>query len=337
MVSVIIATYNRCAILGNVLKDLLAQDGISPDDTDYEIIVVDNNSTDETKRLVESFMNKAGNRLRYFFEPVRGKWHALNRGIRESRGEILAFTDDDVIVDNKWISYIEGSFKKFSIDAMGGRVLPVYPQGTPAWVKDNSELLQGPIVRYDYGEDIKRYDGSMAPFVGANMALRRKLCTGKNLFEDDLGVRTERLGEDTELFRRLRAANKRILYCGKALVWHPVDRERMTLKYIAKWHMEYGRYCAVREITQKGESFLCHGKMFCYLGMDSIRRALGLMFGVFHRRVFLKHWNCFFTNVGMVVEYGVYFRRIVLGCLLCKNRWDKVVRHLFRTTAEWKD
>lgn len=306
MLSVIIATYNRCASLGNVLGGLLLQDGIPPD-TDYEIVVVDNNSTDETKHLVESFMDKAGNRLRYFFEPVRGKWHALNHGIRESRGEILAFTDDDVIVDNKWIFYIDESFKKSSIDAMGGRVLPVYPQGAPAWVKDNGDLLQGPIVRYDYGEDMKYYDESMAPFVGANMALKRKLCAGKNLFEDDLGVGTGRLGEDTELFERLRLANKKILYCGKALVWHPAERERMTLKYVARWHIAYGRYCAVREITRKGEGFLCHGKMFCYLGIDSICRVLGLVSSILYRRVFLKHWNYFFINIGMAIEYWFYF------------------------------
>jgi len=333
MLSVIIATYNRCASLGNVLNGLLTQEGLSSD-TDYEIIVVDNNSTDGTKRLVEFFMDKAGDRLRYFFDPARGKAHALNLGIRESRGEILIFTDDDVIVDNKWIFHVNEFFKKFSVDAMGGRVLPVYPRSTPSWVKDQSDLLQGLVVRHDYGEDIKCYDDFMMPFVGSNMALKRRLYVGEDLFKNEVGLGTGRRGEDTELFRQLRAAHKKILYCGKVLVWHPVDRKKMTLRYIAQWHVSHGRYFTIREITQKGEGFLCHGKMFCYLGIDSIRRILGLMFGAFHQRVFLKHWNCFFTNVGMVVEYGVHFGRIVLKCLLCKKkRWGNVVHHLFRTSA----
>ncbi len=308
MLSVIIATHNRCASLGNVLKGLLEQDGF-PLDIDYEIIVVDNNSTDETKHVVESFMDKTGNRLKYFFDPVRGKAHALNCGIRESKGEILVFTDDDVIVDNKWIFYIDEAFKKFPIDAMGGRVLPVYPQATPSWVRDNNELLRCLVVRHDYGGGIKCYDESMASFVGSNMAIKRRLCIGKYLFEDKLGVGTGRRGEDTEFFRRLRETGKKILYCGKALVWHPVDRGKMTLKYIAQWHMAYGRYCTVREMMWKGEGFFCHGKMFCYLGVDTIRRTLGLIFSIFHRRTFLYHWNCFFTNVGMVIEYGLHFRR----------------------------
>lgn len=308
MLSVIIATHNRCARLGNVLSGLLTQDGLPPN-IDYEIIVVDNNSTDETKHVVESLMDKTGNRVKYLFEPVRGRGRALNRGIRGSNGEILAFTDDDVTVDNRWISYIYESFRKFSIDAMGGRVLPVYPQGTPTWVQDNAELLSGLVVRHDYGKDFKYYDDSMLSFVGSNMALKRRLYVGEDLFEGGLGIGTGRLGEDTEIFERLRAVNKKILYCGKALVWHPVDRKKMTLKYVAQWHMAHGRYCAVREITQKGERFLCHGKMFCYLGLDSVRRVLGLIFSAFHQKAFLKHWNCFFTNVGMVIEYGLHFGR----------------------------
>ncbi len=310
MFSVLVATYNRCASLKKLLESLSKQTSLPPG-VDCEIIVVDNGSTDGTRAEVDSWREQFGKKLKYFFEPVRGRSHALNRGIRESSGKVLLFTDDDVIVGREWIFYIHESFSKYPVDAVGGRILPVFPKSTPRWVRDNADLLQGVVVWHDYGEDIKYYDNLMVPFVGANMAIRRELWDGRKLFVCELGVGTGRVGEDTELFRRLKDEDKRILYCGKALVWHPVGERRMTLGYIARWHMAHGRYCTVMEIKRKGPGIVCHLKMFCYLALDSVRRILGLVFIISKWRAFLRHWSVFFNNIGMAAEYAIHFRRRV--------------------------
>ena len=108
-ISVIIATYNRSAILNEALKSVFSQKRIQ--DTEYEVIVVDNNSVDQTKNTVLAMMkdHSAGN-LHYWFQPVQGKSAALNLGIEKAKGKIIAFTDDDVLVDKNWLSSIRDCF-----------------------------------------------------------------------------------------------------------------------------------------------------------------------------------------------------------------------------------
>lgn len=93
----------------------------------------------------------------YFFEEKDGKSHVLNRGITVSGGDTIAFLDDDVIVDKNWLTNIWKCFKQYNCDAVGGRILPLYPKKTPRWAIENKDLLSGPIVRHDYGEETKIY------------------------------------------------------------------------------------------------------------------------------------------------------------------------------------
>src|SRR3989338_5901430 len=126
--SVIVATYNRAQTLQKTLESILNQKTLGA--FDFEIILVDNNSNDNTKEIVEALKKKAGGRLRYFFEPKQGKAFAINKGIGEAKGEILAFTDDDAVVDELWLWNIFECFKVHRCDGLCGRILPEYPQGT---------------------------------------------------------------------------------------------------------------------------------------------------------------------------------------------------------------
>ena len=101
LISIIIATYNRRSHLILTLESLLKQQ--TDASFEYEVIVVDNNSNDATKTAVESEFSKWNGRLKYFLEPNKGKSYAMNKGINESKGQIIAFTDDDVIVDPRWL------------------------------------------------------------------------------------------------------------------------------------------------------------------------------------------------------------------------------------------
>src|SRR5690242_5620823 len=100
-ISVILCTFNRYSHLDIALNSIAASD--VPENVEWEILVVDNNSTDRTREVVYNLMNRFPERIRYFFEPHPGKSYALNTGIRQAAGEILVFTDDDVIVEPAWL------------------------------------------------------------------------------------------------------------------------------------------------------------------------------------------------------------------------------------------
>ena len=131
-VSVIIGTYNRCEVLRGALESLMNQDAAG---TEYEVIVVDNNSTDDTRSMVENLREKLGrNNLVYCFERRQGVSHARNRGITAARGCLIAFTDDDIRPARNWIASVHESFNKFpNADCIGGKVLPQQATEFPAW------------------------------------------------------------------------------------------------------------------------------------------------------------------------------------------------------------
>ena len=99
--TVIVCTYNRCESLANTLDSLAKS--IVPASTEWEVLIVDNNSSDRTRQVVEDFSRRFPGRFRYTFEPCQGKSFALNRGIRETQADVLAFTDDDVIAEPTWL------------------------------------------------------------------------------------------------------------------------------------------------------------------------------------------------------------------------------------------
>ena len=132
-VSVVISTYNRCTLLARALESLQNQDTA---DVSYEILVVDNNSTDETRAVTQRMINATPGRLRYVFESKQGLSYARNAGIASARAKIIAFTDDDVRVANNWVSRIKAGFAaEPSVDFLGGKVLPHWDEIPPACIQ----------------------------------------------------------------------------------------------------------------------------------------------------------------------------------------------------------
>ena len=121
-VSVILCTYNRCGSLASALKSVAASQFRSP--TEWEVLTVDNNSSDQTRAVAEEFCKNHPGRFRYIFEGQQGKSNALNRGIRESKGNILAFMDDDVVADPDWLENVTAPLKDSKWMGVGGRIVP---------------------------------------------------------------------------------------------------------------------------------------------------------------------------------------------------------------------
>src|ERR1700676_1714473 len=119
--TVIVCTYNRSRSLEKLLRSLIAI--TLPADVEWEVLIVDNNSSDDTRDVVRSFCDQCPGLFRYVFEPNSGKSHALNTGIRKSNADILAFADDDVIVEPSWLQNLTANLRDDKWAGAGGRIL----------------------------------------------------------------------------------------------------------------------------------------------------------------------------------------------------------------------
>jgi len=240
MISVLICTYNRTDSLRVTLESLARMS--VPLDLAWELIVVDNNSTDDTRAVVEEFARTSSLNVRYLFEGQQGKSIALNTGVRSAKGEIIAFTDDDVIVHPQWIADIKATFEKFACLGVAGRIVPVWEHGPkPSWAE-----MEGPygfprvFANFDLGEEPKLITTDPS---GANMAFRKIAFEKYGLFRTDLGlVGSERTkGEETEFAFRLIKAGERLAYAPGAIVYHPVPQHKMAKSYVLSYYFDYGR------------------------------------------------------------------------------------------------
>src|SRR3979490_435492 len=131
-VSVILCTYNRCESLRRALESVARS--VLPESVQWEVLVVDNNSSDETRAVVQDFILFYPDRFRYLFEPNAGKSHALNAGIRESDAEALAFMDDDVVVEPLWLKNLSEPLSSGTWVGAGGRILINWKSSPPKWL-----------------------------------------------------------------------------------------------------------------------------------------------------------------------------------------------------------
>ena len=309
IISVIIASHNRYSDLEEVLNGLMLQE-INGNFL-FEVLVVDNHSTDTTKESVFSYVPKFSSEdmkkkclgLRYIFESIQGKSYALNHGVKEAKGDILVFTDDDVWIDKQWLKNVVSCFDEFQCDGVGGRVVPIYPDQTPQWVKDHPVQLAGVVVIADYGEETKPYGRPMDPFIGSNYAFKREVFKDCGFFREDLGPGAPAMGEDSEFVMRLAEKGKLLYYCGGAVIRHPVDLSRLRLKYISKWHIALGRFAARLEMDHKKSVFVYYFGVPRYLIAGVMKDAFFLLIYVFSRIRFYNRLRGFFRKVGMIMEY----------------------------------
>jgi glycosyltransferase involved in cell wall biosynthesis len=256
MLSVIVCTYNRCQLLAKALESIAAS--AVPETVQWEVLVMDNNSSDQTREVVEDFSKRFKGRFRYYFEPRRGKSFALNSGISESSGEVLAFTDDDVVVDSTWLWSLTAPLLSGEWAGAGGRIIPVWGRPLPRWLAPEGVLLSGPFVALDLGPHPVSLN--QAP-VGANMAFRRDVFTRYGGFRTDLGPTGEQLrkGEDSEFSLRLLNDGGRLRYEPSAVVHHPVPPNRLQKRYLLSWYFSHGRFEIPEQTSRRRTRLLIAG------------------------------------------------------------------------------
>jgi glycosyltransferase involved in cell wall biosynthesis len=232
--SILICTYNRAALLRKTLSSLR---DIRSHRT-WDIVVVDNNSSDDTRQVVESFARTSAVPVAYLFEPKQGKSNALNTGIRRSTGDIIAFTDDDVEVASSWLEEACAPLDRDeSLDYTGGPVRPLWEATPPEWLDQTRGDLWGTLAIVDYGSEPFVFEERQRVPLGVNMAVRRSLIARIGGFHPELGRRGRSLlgQEQAEFLARARSLDVRGMYVPPMEVAHHVSATRLTKRYFRRW------------------------------------------------------------------------------------------------------
>ena len=229
--SVVIATYKRAADLRETLKSLSA---LQPDGP-WEVIVVDNNSPDDTRQVVEAAATGFPVELRYLFEREQGRSPALNAGIRAARGSIIVTTDDDVRVPVDWLNRAAEGLERLQCDYVGGRVLPIWGGPRPEWLPNRGGKQWAVIALLDYGAQPIEF-GARVP-LGVNMAFRREAFDRAGLFDPHTGRRAGTLlGQEVrEWCIRARKAGVRGFYIPELVLEHIIPADRLNKSYFRRW------------------------------------------------------------------------------------------------------
>lgn len=297
-VTVLVCTYNRCQSLAKVLRSVASS--VLPDSVGWNVLVVDNNSSDQTREVVEGFCQEHPGRFRYLFEQRQGKSYALNTGIREARGEVVALVDDDVIVEPTWLHNLTGALSSEEWAGSGGRTLPAQPFMPPNWLRINEPYNWAGILGglFDLGDNPCEL---RSPPYGANMAFRKTMFDKYGYFRTDMGpgAGSEIRNEDTEFGGRLLAGGERLRYEPFAIVYHPILKNRLQKDYFLTWWFDYGRAL----VRQEGKAPHVSGILTHYARMGaklSIRTLRWMKSSNPERKFF---WKCrVWMTVGQILE-----------------------------------
>jgi glycosyltransferase involved in cell wall biosynthesis len=219
-----------------------------PADVSWELLVVNNNSTDDTDRVIDE--HKSHLPIERVFEARSGKSHAANTAVRRATGDLILWTDDDVVPDPQWLTEYVNAMRAWPMAGyFGGTVDPLFEGPVPRWVARNVKLLYEPFALAQHGT--ATFPVESRHIVGANMAIRTDVAR-QYAFDTQLGPKGEKAlrnlpGEETELIARLRAAGFSGLWVGGARVQHVIAEERLSAAYLWYWYSGLGSYTVARE------------------------------------------------------------------------------------------
>jgi glucosyl-dolichyl phosphate glucuronosyltransferase len=270
LVSVVICTYNRDKFIGEALNCLASQT-LSPDL--FEIIVVDNKSTDNTASITQKFI--AGHpelNIRYVPESNKGLSFARNRGIQEAKAPIITYIDDDAEAEPRFLQSIT-DFMQTDRTAVGigGKVIPKYSESEePKWM---SKYLNGFVGLTDYGPSPKRFDSSMKYPAGCNMTYTKDILQKAGGFNNQLTFRSD----DKYIFFEVTKLSDKIYYLPEAMLYHNIDNDRLSFTSFKKLFLKSGNEEKIRVRSEKG-GFAVAKKFFELLFKTTAAVALYILY-----------------------------------------------------------
>lgn len=238
LVEIAICTWNRSRLLEATLKS--CQSLIIPHGVDWRILLVDNNSSDNTQDLIQHFKDQLP--IEPLFEDQQGHTFARNRAVRAAAGELILWTDDDCHLNPSWLeNYVEAS-TDHNFDFWGSAIIPRFvDEPAPEWLSQNWEICKGCFAERDLGESKVEFSSERLPY-GANFAVRTEV-QKKRLFNTKLGRQgDEVVGEDElDLMRDLLTNGHRGCWVPGNSVDHLIDKDRSSLKYVYNYFRGQGR------------------------------------------------------------------------------------------------
>ena len=231
-IDVVICTWNRCRLLAQTLEHLQELD--VPHDHDWQVIVIDNNSTDDTAATLQRFAGRLP--LRAIFEPRPGQSHARNRAVAEATGDYLIWTDDDVLVDRRWLAAYAQAFERWPTAAFfGGPIEPWFEGTPPRWLADHWRNVAHAFSVRELGDVPFPFDDSQVPY-GANCAFRADV-QRRYSYDPSLGLRpgANVRGEEVKVMRQMLADGLTGWWVPEARVRHYIPRDRQTLRHLRQF------------------------------------------------------------------------------------------------------
>ncbi|MSU51715.1 MAG: glycosyltransferase [Opitutus sp.] len=275
-ISVAIPTYNRADFLRQTLAGIAAQH--FPRDH-FEVLVIDNNSTDHTRTVVDEFANTHP-APRHVFETKQGLDHARNRAIAEARGEVIVFGDDDILVQPDWLAQMVVPLLADTgrrIGAVGGEVVPVFPDGLPDWIREWHAPL-------GFRADTGPLEPKHSP-MGANLAFPAWVFDQLGLFHTalDRAAGNYFSGGDSEMIRRVRAAGLEVWFAPAAAVKHQMPANRTTFRYASRHAFDSARSRVIDRAGQPGAAAYLLGRLFANVAKAFGFALLALLYVIIFR------------------------------------------------------
>jgi glycosyltransferase involved in cell wall biosynthesis len=236
---VIVPTYNRAHLIAGCLQSLI--EARRPSNLTIQIFVVDNNSSDDTARIVRDIAKRHPQLVTYVFEKRQGRSAALNGGIRAGAGTLIGMIDDDERVDPEWFEVIVDCFRDPDLDFIGGPYVPIWCGARrPEWMPAHWQGVLG------IDEDIP---ATCVPFTrdmrlclkGGNAVVRRSVFATVGLYSTDLGRSANGLAscEDHDMLLRLLDAGARGVWVPRLIINHLIIPERLTKRYFRRWAFDH--------------------------------------------------------------------------------------------------
>ena len=308
--SVVIPTYNRADELRETLSSIAKLRVSGP----WELIAVDNNSTDNTR---ETLLNAAKDfpvPLRYVFEAEAGRSAALNAGIKIAKGQIIATTDDDVRVEPDWLEQAAAGLDREACDFVGGKVLPIWRGERPNWLENHGGRHWSVIALQDHGSEPVEFGTRYAP-LGVNLAFKNEALELVGLWDTRIGRKAGTLlGQEVrEWLLRARGAGLKGMYIPEMVVHHVIPQDRLNKQYFRRWFYWNGVSRAMLyqqspvDMLAPEETSLDFSKVPHIMGVPRylyravLRSAAGMLTSKLARReaASFDHelWLCFFLGV----------------------------------------
>jgi glycosyltransferase involved in cell wall biosynthesis len=252
-ITALVCVYNGLPDIEDLLKSILAQE--TGQQFTYEVLVVDNNSTDGTRDLLEQYAARYMDLLRVIEEKRQGLSYALNTGLQAARGAICFTIDDDLVAPKGCLRGVWEAFRVHpEVSFLGGKVLPIWPGPVPSWLTSDH---WSPVAICDYGDMPRRVDANAQICLLTGSFLRSDLLAVGG-YRTELGLRPGQLGgvEDVDVYTRLVRAGRCGIYVPEVVVYHKIDAQKLTKKYHRKWHTGHGRYYADMRLPSYEQSHL---------------------------------------------------------------------------------